>query len=241
MKLKERNMAYDVIRTVALMMIIMVHVSAYMVIFFPDTANVEWAVGNFFNGIARAGVPMFIMLSGALLLREDKPFDTKKFYKKSLLTMALLTIGWMVAYGLFYSVLLPLLEGNAVVMSDFSMFLLTFKGSNYPHLWYMLMVVGMYLMIPVLRLFVKRENKPYILGIIIVSLIFRFGASTLDFFTVNCDVAVSDVLGKFHLQPATGFLWLILLGWYLNEYPLKKRNTFILCAVGLLSACFRRL
>lgn len=228
-------MSYDVIRIVALLMIVMVHVSAYMVIFFPDTANVEWTVGNIFNGLARAGVPMFVLLSGALLLREDKPFDTAKFYRKSLLTMVLLAAGWMVAYGIFYAVILPLAEGTQVSVSAFVGFLLKFKGSEYPHLWYMLMVVGMYLAIPVLRLFVKRENKKYIVGIIVAALVVQFAATGANILTLNSDVTVTGLLGKLHLEPLTGFLGYLLIGWYLNEYRLKKGTEIILYTLGFLS------
>lgn len=59
------------------------------------------------------------------------------------------------------------MEGRTVNPADFIGFIIRFQGSEYPHLWYMLMLLGMYLMIPVLRLFVKRENKKYIAGIII--------------------------------------------------------------------------
>lgn len=235
MKIKGKSMEYDIIRVIALMMIVMVHVSAYMVIYFPDTANAEWAIGNFFNGIARAGVPMFILLSGALLLNEDKSFDTKKFYKRNLMTMVWLTIGWLLAYAAFYT-FLPLLDGKSPVWSDFLLYLISFKGTDYPHLWYMLMVIGMYLMIPVLRLFVKRENKSYIIGIIIVALIFQFGATTADFFTRGYSAAVSDITAKFHLEPATGFIGLLLTGWFLNEYTFKKKTRVLLYGAGVAMA-----
>lgn len=233
MNAKKRNLSYDIIRIVALFMIVMVHVSAYMVIFFPDTDKPEWLVGNIFNGLARAGVPMFVLLSGALLLREDKPTDAKKFYKKNLLTMVFLAVGWIVAYGLFYAVLLPLAEGNPVHGKNFFDFLVSFKGSEYPHLWYMLMVIGLYLMIPVLRLFVKRENKKYIQGLIIVAVIVQFAARTADLFTVDAAVSVSSFLTKFHLEPMTGFIGYLLIGWYLNEYTLKKQTRIVLYAAGI--------
>lgn len=235
LKQSKRDISYDVIRIVALLMIVMVHVSAYMVIFFPETGRPEWTVGNIFNGLARAGVPMFVLLSGALLLREDKPFDTKKFYRKSLLTMALLAAGWMLAYGVFYAVILPACEGKPILFSAFIDFLLSFKGSEYPHLWYMLMVVGMYLGIPILRLFVKRENKKYIVGIIVAAVIVQFAATTLNLLTLKSDTTVTGFLGKLHLEPLTGFLGLLLIGWYLNEYTLKKKTKIILYAAGALS------
>lgn len=233
--MKKRYLSYDITRITALLMIVMVHVSAYMVIFFPDTDKAEWAVGNFFNGISRAGVPLFVLLSGALLLNEDKPLNAGKFYKKNLLTMVFLTAGWMTAYGLFYSVFLPVMEGKTVNPADFSGFILRFQGSEYPHLWYMLMLIGMYLMIPVLRLFVKRENKKYITGIIIAAAVIQFGVRTADFLTVNCGMHASAFIAKFYLNPLSGFMGLLLAGWYLNEYKLKRGTGKLLYISGLIS------
>lgn len=233
MDIKRRSLSYDIIRIVALLMIVMVHVSAYIVIFFPATDKIEWTIGNIFNGLSRAGVPMFVLLSGALLLNEDKPFDPRKFYKKNFLTMLLLTIGWMIAYGLFYAVLLPLMEGKPIEMINFWSFILTFKGSEYPHLWYMLMVLGMYLAIPLLRLFVKRENKGYIVGTIIAAIIVQFVAKTADIFTRGHEMTVSTFLEKFYLQPLTGFIGFLLIGWYLNEYTLKKGTRILLYILGI--------
>lgn len=235
MNSKKRLLCYDIIRIVALLMIVMVHVSAYMVIFFPATDKIEWLVGNIFNGISRAGVPMFIILSGALLLSEDKPMDTVRFYKKNLMTMVYLAAGWMIAYGLFYAVFLPVMEGNPVDMMDFWGFIIRFKGSEYPHLWYMLMVIGLYLIIPVLRLFVKRENKNYILGLIFAAAIVQFGARTADFFTVNCGMSATAFITKFHMESVTGFIGYLLIGWYLNEYRLKSKNANLLYALGIAS------
>lgn len=229
---KKRYLSYDIVRIVALLMIVMVHVSAYIVIFFPDTDKVEWLVGNIFNGISRAGVPLFILLSGALLLSEDRHMDARIFYKKNLFTMTLLAAGWMIAYGLFYAVILPLMEGNPVHMMNFWGFIIEFQGTEYPHLWYMLMVIGLYLMIPVLRLFVKRENKKYVQGLIIAAVIVQFAARTADFFTVNCDVGVSTFLAKLHMEPITGFIGYLLIGWYLNEYTLKKQSRILLYVLG---------
>lgn len=235
MNQKNRYLSFDVIRIVALLMIVMVHVSAYLVIYFPDTSKIEWLVGNIFNGITRAGVPLFILLSGALLLNQDKNIEPKRFYKKNLVTIILLTLGWLIAYGLIYAIIFPFFENEPILMSNFWGFLLQFTGSDYPHLWYMFMVIGMYLMIPVFRLFVKRENKNYIAGIIIASIVVQFFSRTTDLFTINTTSTFSAFVNKFHLEPLTGFIGLLLAGWYFNEFKLNKITKTVLYVLGIIS------
>lgn len=232
-KSRQRILAFDIIRIVAILLVLLVHVSAYMVIQYPQPSTNEFIVGNIFNGISRAGVPLFIMLSGALLLNEERKFDTKKFYKKSLLAMLLLLIGWLLFYGVFYAVILPLLKGETITASAFFDYLLTFKGSDYPHLWYMFMIVGLYLIIPVLNLFVKKENIKYVVGITIICIIVQFLGQTLNVFTINSEMSVSSFIGKFHLEYATGYAGYLLLGWLFSNYQLKKSYRIAIYSVGI--------
>lgn len=228
-----RLLCYDWIRIVAIILVVLVHVSAYVVLQYPDGR--EFAVGNVFNGLSRAGVPLFVLLSGSLLLDENKNFDTKTFYKKSLLFMVLLTIGWLFFYGLFYFAILPALKGEAIAANAFTNYILTFEGSDYPHLWYMFMVIGMYLIIPVLRLFVKRENKNYVKGIIIACILVQVCTSSLDVFTRNCAVSVSDFVGKFHMESVTGYIVYLFIGWYLANYRFTRKERITLYSLSLIA------
>lgn len=92
MEKRQRILYLDVIRAAAICCVLMTHVSGYLIIMFEGKgifSGYEYRIANLFNGISRAGVPLFIMLSGALILNEDKHFDTSVFYRKSLVPMAL--------------------------------------------------------------------------------------------------------------------------------------------------------
>ena len=78
---QKRLLSYDAVRVVAVMMIVMIHVSAYVVQYDKDPASLTFAVGNVFNGLSRAGTPMFMMLTGALLLDEKREKPTRVFYR----------------------------------------------------------------------------------------------------------------------------------------------------------------
>ena len=231
---KSRFLSYDVIRIVAVLLVLLVHVSGYMVLYHPDTTSAEFFVGNLLNGISRAGVPLFVMLTGALLLNEDRRFDTKKFYKTSFVWMVLLLVGWLVAYGAFYAIVLQKMNHVAPSWSVFWNYLLKLPTS-YPHLWYMFMVVGLYLMIPVLRLFVKRENKNYILGCVLVFVGVQLAVNTFNVLTRGWAFSFTTIVGKFHLEPATGFVGYALAGWYLSTFPPKKRGRLILYVLAIAS------
>lgn len=64
------NKSLDVIKTVAIITVLMTHVSAALVILFP-VSSPEFIWGNIVDSISRIGVSLFIMVSGALFLDED--------------------------------------------------------------------------------------------------------------------------------------------------------------------------
>lgn len=215
----------------------MCHVSAFIVLKYPDANTLEFQMGNIPNGICRACIPLFVMLSGALLLNENKKFDTKSFYKKSLLWMVLLLVGWLLIYALFYAFLLPLMLHEEIQPDSFLNYIISFKGSDYPHLWYMFMCVGLYLMTPVFRLFVKKENVKYIVGIVIAAIIYTFLMKTLNIFMVGTEKEklFTDFISKFHLEGLGGYVAYFLLGWLFDNFKLKKLYRYIIYGLGLIS------
>ena len=101
------------------------------------------------------------------------------------------------------------------------------------HLWYLYMLVGAYIVIPVLRLFVKKENKDCILGLILLSTIVQFGAQSAGILTRGMDFTLSDFIAKFHMEYATGYVPYLLIGWYLTAFPPKGKKMLALTASGL--------
>ncbi len=241
LKAKNRLLSYDVIRIVAIFLVLLVHVSAYIVLYNSEPTTQEFIFGNIVNGISRAGVPLFLMLTGALLLNEDRKFDAKTFYKKSFTWMALLMVGWTVAYGAFYAIAFPMLHHNPVDWATVgqSMWNYALKlPTMYPHLWYMFMVVGLYLMIPVLRLFVKRENKSYILGIIIAFVVAQLAVNTFNIRMTGWTFNLTTIVNKFHVEPATGFVGYVLTGWYVTNFKIVKRKRLALYGLSLAAVVF---
>lgn len=235
---QKRLLSYDAVRVVAVMMIVMIHVSAYVVQYDKDPASLTFAVGNIFNGLSRAGTPMFLMLSGALLLNEDRKMDARTFYRRNLTGIVLLLLFWLFFYAAWRAVLLPWIQGMPADPVLFRDYLLRLRGPR-QHLWYLFMLVGAYLVIPVLRLFVKRENKNYILGLILLSIVVQFGVRTGGLLTRGQSFTLEDFVTKFHVEYATGYLPYLLIGWYLTAFPPRGWARVALPAAGIAALVFQ--
>lgn len=229
---KQRFLCFDVMRVFAIIMVVFCHSTTGIILQYTQPGTAEYGTSVFLNTFTRFAIPIFVMLSGALLLNEDYKLEPKAFYKKTLPKFAILTVGWVLFYGVFYAVLIPYINGTPINAGAFVDYIIKFKGVDTPHLWYMFMVIGLYLAIPVLRLFVKRENKNYILGIIIVSIIFNDAVHSLGIFTDGADFVVKDFFGKFHLEALTGYLCYAIMGWYLNTFELSKKKRIFVYILG---------
>ncbi len=87
----KRNTAFDTIKAFAIFLVVYVH---YVLI--PN----ESFIGNVMMALASAGVPLFLMVSGALM-HSSKSFDYKKYANK-LVKIYVVMLVWKVIHFLYY-------------------------------------------------------------------------------------------------------------------------------------------
>ena len=114
--MENKRIAYfDFLRVIAVFAVIMIHTSATFVACFFDYTTVEFLLGNIFDSISRLGVPLFLMISGALMLDENRPFKCKK----KVLTLFLIFAIWSLGYSIVFTILIPILRNEQFSFSYF--------------------------------------------------------------------------------------------------------------------------
>lgn len=129
---------FDSIRVVSVLMAIMIHVS---MIWWDDwqPTSANWIVANFFNSCSRYGVPLLVMLSGALIVTGNEENTSKTVYRIFRILKAYIV--WSALYATEF-----------IVFEDYSgnpvwEFIKQFVMGHY-HLWFCYMIVGLYLFLP---------------------------------------------------------------------------------------------
>lgn len=231
MKENTRILSFDIIRIVAILMVVLIHASAPFVVGnLPPSVDFIW--GNLFDGISRAAVPLFVMLSGALMLNEKKQITKTKMiqYIKNIL---FLLIFWVLFYAVSFEVVIPLVHGKTIALK--TLFIKTVIGHY--HLWFLYLILGIYLLTPLLRLFVKKENSQYVLYFIGLSLLFHFSIPVFNFAT-NQVLGGGDQFISFMDRMNMGFvdpfLSYYLLGWYISNHEIAKRHRIVIYVLGLM-------
>ncbi|MFK1821974.1 acyltransferase [Bacteroides fragilis] len=243
----------DVIRCVAMIMVIGVHCIDPFYISPTMRAIPEythWAA--IYGSLLRPSVPLFVMMTGLLLLPVKKQ-PLGKFYKKRIYRVLFPFLIWSVLYSMFPWVTgvlgLPKeiigdffcytqgQESQSLIDSLKDVAMIPFNFSHKEnHMWYIYLLIGLYLYMPFFSAWIKnadRKTKRAFLLIWIISLFIPY----LKEYVANClfersgYVFGTDTWNEFGLfYYFAGFNGYLLLGHYVkkgNDWSLMK--TFILC------------
>lgn len=231
---QRRYYSLDIARILSALAVVMIHCSGVLLLN-DDTPS--FLTGNIFYGLSRFAVPVFIMISGALLLDETKPFESKRFVQKNIGSLALVTLLWACIYALVYVVAKPLILKKPFSVTN----LMNAVADGHFHMWYLYMMIGIYLLVPLLRLVVKTENRSYIVWFIVIALLVKFSYKPLEllaksFLPANMMISLIDNLRIDHFSY---YLTYFLTGWYLFHIGFQKKiHKIILFACGILGFIF---
>ena len=185
--------------------------------------------------IGRLGVPLFLFLTGYLLLGKTyTQEDTLRFYKKKVLPLLLTTEIWIVVYNYIW---LWAYEGSFDGLLILQHCLFVQYDSKMEHLWYMPMIVGMYLFIPFVSNALQAIENKYIIGITAIAATYCFLIPTVSVFVQAFGgVAIGPALDVSFSGGEYGIM--IVIGYLMRSATLEKRKlpalvlTFII-AMGL--------
>lgn len=139
----------DGTRCVAALAVVLLHAAASAVTDSSLLGSSGWWAANLFDSATRWCVPVFVMLSGALLLapgHQDQAWAD--FYRRRLIRVLLPLAFWSLFY-LAYDSGWVLARGGE---PDWRFMLRqTLVGMPYFHLWFLFMLPGLYLLTPLLR------------------------------------------------------------------------------------------
>ncbi len=131
------------VKAIAIIMVVILHVSAPYHYQFNDMVLSSWNIVNIYEAIVRPCVPLFFMSSGFLLLRFDE--SAIDFFIKRVNRVLLPLALWTALYVLWI-----MYYHNQRYVDFGGFFQMLFYPVSY-HLWFMYAVIGCYLCVPILR------------------------------------------------------------------------------------------
>jgi len=216
---KELSAGLDFTRIIACFMVVVLHVSATGVAAFGH----DWAYFNTYDSLVRSCVPLFLMLSGALLLGREE--GVKAFYTKRFIRIFPPLIFWSVFYVLWKTRLTGDYSGLSASMVS------VFKGPAYFHLWYLYALVGIYLFIPFMAKIYRHSTDAE--KLIYLSIWFVV-ASVIPLVTYFYP-GVGDLASVYGLSSFAGLSGFVFLGAYVfDRIQTQQAPTVLVDAAGFL-------
>lgn len=201
----------NMIRSIAILSVVILHISSEFVSTY-DIGTYDFFIGNLFNVSARWGVPVFIMLSGYLLLiKNEKPLI---FFRKRLNKLLIPILFWSVFY-ILWSWLKLYLTNDEINFDIVSSIL---NGRPYYHMWFVYMIVSLYMITPILRYLINSVNLKG--NIIVFSILMFVGFFDSVYNYKNYDSGNVDGLFVFWFVRYAGYYY---LGGLINKYSLAYR------------------
>ncbi|WP_125764383.1 acyltransferase [Companilactobacillus hulinensis] len=157
MRKSKRIFFLDFIRVIAIFLVIFIHVSAI-----DTTLNIgsgQWQITKILNYFAHISVPVFFMISGALLLNSKKTKSISYTWKQRVPRVVIPFVLWSIISPIVVGIYAHSLSAHNVLAA---MKMMLYQPTS-PTLWFMYPLVGVYILSPIIKEFTENASKQMLL------------------------------------------------------------------------------
>ena len=213
-------------RVLATVCVVLLHVASSALYKYNQVPNFHWWIGNVYDSFVRFSVPLFLMITGTLLLGKQYAYPI--FLKRKVLRILLPFVFWTAIYIVYNFIEPPQFNGKLASQSNFWWILQQAKNGSSYHLWYMYMLLGIYITIPLFANIIAKVRKLYLeLFLLIWVLFISLSAS----YTSNSNF-------EWNLWYYMGYLGYVVLGYYLSTINTKSKRILSIAVVTFFIGLF---
>lgn len=230
MSTKDRIIYADLLRIMACLAVIVLHVAALN--WYKISINsTTWQILNIYDSLVRWCVPIFIMLSGMFFLNPKKNIKTSKIYIKYIPRILISLIGYSIFYYLFLAYIDNIIIDKAFIIDMLRKIL---NGNVRYHLWFLYIIIGLYIVTPLIRVFINGATKRQIEYFLLIGFIFSIFIPTLIQINPFDELLVN--FNKLQVNFMGGYGLYYVLGYYLSEYEFNRKSRYFCYSLGVVSA-----
>lgn len=224
--MKERKSYLDILNIFATLAVVILHSTQ---IVFKNRFDTPWMISSVLQSLFIWAVPVFVMISGANLLSYRSKYSTSTFMKKRLKKVLIPFLFWSVIWYLYNAVqfkYMPSLRG----------FIYSFAFNDIQNIfWFFYVIVGLYLITPVLSV-LTQEQYLSLIKYILIGYFIIVGVIYFIFPIAFKKNIPTDIYGVPLLSNA--YVGYFVLGWYLENGKLSERIKNILIFIGFVVGIF---
>jgi len=214
----------DLLKVISAFAVIIIHVLSPVVAFYSENiTSGELIIYKTIKYFCSWAVPCFVMITGALLLNTNKEIGYKLLLRKYLLRI----IYAIILFGFFYAWLEIIFNEKTISLFQLPIvFYNILTNKLWDHMWYLYMLIGLYLILPILKGFIRNVRDSDFIFILIVLFISN---SILPWVTSLFNISLG-----IQIQTASIYIFYTLIGYYLSiNKKINKKLSLILIFIPL--------
>ncbi len=225
-QLRGRSVYIDLIRTVAMVAVLLLHASGQWIITSQEMSQLNhveiilWGVVDVYQSVGVMGVPLFLMLTGALLLQPEKDDSLRVFFKKRWARIGLPSLFWFAAYFAWDFLVQNIPFTSSAIIQGI-------LNGPYTQMWYLYVLAGLYLLTPIFRVFIAHADQTLVKYFVILWVL---GVAIIPFFSLFTIFQLNS-----NVFAITGYIGFFVLGTYLSTVEMRRStlSLFIILGVAL--------
>lgn len=218
----KRLWGLDCLRIVSMVAVVVIHTAAqYMTKL--DVTSSDWAACNFYDGLVRWAVPIFVMISGVLFLNPAREQPLRKLYSKNVMRIVTIIVLWGFVYAAINH------APASASPKDLVDFIETCLLGHY-HMWFLYMIAGLYIAVPILRCITASEKATsyFLLVAFVLNSVVPFIANLGNF------TFLPDIIDKMLFQIPMGYSFYFVLGYWLHNRSFTQKEELAIYGIGIL-------
>lgn len=229
-KVKNKDMALEILRIISAFFVIFNHTDGYKFFETTDNDTIKFWIYLFVSVFCKFAVPLFFMISGALLLGKEEPLSVvlKKRVLRIFIVLFVVSVIYYIRNVCF----------NMSPLSVYVFFGKLFESSIAGQLWFLYGYLAFLLLLPFLRLVIKKmTNELFIYGFIL-SGIFMCVVPLLQYFVFNEEYVIHNSFDIFSINiiinPIVGYF----IYNKIDFVKIKLKHIITLWSLNLAFLCF---
>ncbi|GAB6262845.1 acyltransferase [Photobacterium sp. R1] len=159
--MREKIIFIDLLRCVAATAVVVIHVLGPYRELLGQIPDHAWMTAISYNSFSRWAVPVFIMITGTLMLSDTRPFDLNYYLRRRLGKVLVPFLVWSLFYAFLSGVTPDGFQSETALHTLAEMP----EHETYYHLGFFYYFIPLYLVIPFFQAWVKRADPTAIKGV----------------------------------------------------------------------------
>lgn len=222
------NYTIDAIRVIGIVLVLIIHVSGQFVNQASFFKTPQWWIPNFIDSASRVAVPLFVMISGQLILHSSRTAWSMDYFKRRVKRVGIPLVVWSVIYIAFQYFFRGKIYTIPQALSAF------FAPSIYYHLYFLYIILGLYSIAPLLGPWLKKLSNGYFIVFLSAFFLYSAGLFLVLFFIPGTHSPLNSI--TFFIPYVPYFA----AGFYLREMTVNRTLWYIFasfyCLLSALTA-----